>query len=351
MELRHLRYFQAVAEELNFSKAGHRLHIAQSALSRAVKELEEHLGVQLLHRTRRSVSVTPAGAVLLDEIGLLLQRLDESVRRVQRTSAGEEGELRLGYIGPPTQRFLGRLVSEFRRRFPNVSVVLEERTPERVWEMVARGRLAVGLTRPVMAHHALGLRTVVLRREPLVAVFPMGHRLSASATVRWRDLADAPLVILSRREGVGLHDAILAACRGAHFTPKLAHTPSLVSTVLSYVEAGAGIGIVSDSVAALGEGHPLAYRPLVPERAVDLVMVWCEEDEAPAAAAFRELVLEWQQSGALWQAVTTQTARMKNARRKPRNRSGKKAVGTTKDTKSTKVEDLGDTGRGVGSVR
>ncbi|GDY22451.1 HTH-type transcriptional regulator AlsR [Verrucomicrobiota bacterium] len=304
MELRHLRYFQAVAEELNFSKAGHRLHVAQSALSRAVKELEEHLGVLLLNRTRRSVSVTPAGAVLLDEIGLLLQRLDESVRRVQRTSAGEEGELRLGYIGPPTQRFLGRLVSEFRQRFPNVSVVLEERTPERVWEMVASGRLAVGLTRPVMAHRALGLRTVLLRREPLVAVIPAGHQLNKSASVRWRDLADEPLVILSRREGVGLHDAILAACRSAHFTPKLAHTPSLVSTVLSYVEAGAGIGIVSDSVAALGEGQPLAYRPLAPERTVDLVMVWSEQDESPAATAFRSLVLEWQQSGALWQAPT-----------------------------------------------
>lgn len=223
---------------------------------------------------------------------------------MQRTSAGEEGELRLGYIGPPTQRFLGRLVSEFRQRFPNVSVVLEERTPERVWEMVASGRLAVGLTRPVMAHRALGLRTVLLRREPLVAVIPAGHQLNKSASVRWRDLADEPLVILSRREGVGLHDAILAACRSAHFTPKLAHTPSLVSTVLSYVEAGAGIGIVSDSVAALGEGQPLAYRPLAPERTVDLVMVWSEQDESPAATAFRSLVLEWQQSGALWQAPT-----------------------------------------------
>ena len=309
MELRHLRYFQAVAEELNFSRAGQRLHIAQSALSRAVQELEVHLGVALLNRSRRSVTLTPAGAVLLHETGLLLERLEESVRRVQRTSAGEEGELRLGYIGPPTQIFLGRLLREFRRRFPRVSVVLEERTPERVWEMVARGRLDVGLTRPVMAQRAPGLHTVHLRREPLFGVFPAGHPLSRKPSVRWRDLADEPLVILSRREGVGLHDAVFAACRRAHFTPSLAHTPSLISTVLAYVEAGAGIGIISDSVASLGQGRPLSFRPLSPSHTVDLVMVWSDQDDSPAAAALRNLVLEWQETGQLWKTAATRTRR------------------------------------------
>ncbi len=310
MELRHLRYFQAVAEELNFSKAGQRLHIAQSALSRAVQELEADLGATLLNRSRRSISLTPAGTVLLHEIGLLLQRLEESVRRVQRTSAGEEGELRLGYIGPPTQAFLGRLLREFRRRFPRVSVVLEERTPERVWEMVVRGRLEVGLTRPVMAPRAPGLQTLLLRREPLFGVFPTGHPLARRASVRWRELAEQPLIILSRREGVGLHDAVLAACRRAHFSPTLAHTPSLVSTVLSYVEAGAGIGIISDSVASLGRGQPLSFRPLSPNQTVDLVMVWSDHEDSPAAAAFRNLVLDWQHTGQLWKTAATRTTRV-----------------------------------------
>lgn len=300
MELRHLRYFQAVAEELSFSKAARRLRIAQPALSRAVKELEENLGAQLLARNRRSVSLLPAGAVLLHEIALLLQRLDESIRRVKRTAAGEEGELRLGYIGPPTQSFLGRILLEFRRRYPRLSVVLEERTPERVWEMVARGRLAVGLTRPVLAHDALGLHTLLLRREPLFAALPRRHRLAKSRAVPWRELADEPLVLLARREGVGLHDTILAACRAAHFTPNIAHTPSLISTVLSYVEAGAGIGILSDSVTSLGNGLPLVFRPLTPMHAVDLVMVWSDRDESPTTVAFRNLVEEWKKGDLLW---------------------------------------------------
>jgi DNA-binding transcriptional LysR family regulator len=289
-----------VAEELSFSRAARRLHIAQPALSRAVQELEASLHVPLLARTRRSVALTPAGAVLLNETRLLLQRLDEARRHVQRTAAGEEGELRLGYIGPPTQLFLGRIVREFRARFPRVTVVLEERTPERVWEMVARGRLSIGLTRPVSPHPGTGLRTLTLRHEKLCAVLPHGHPLAPKRQILWKNLAGEPLILLSRREGVSLFDAVLAACGRAGITPKLAHTPSLISTVLTYVEAGAGIGIVSDSISALGHGLPLVFRPLRPAHCVDLVMVWPEQEDNPAAAAFRRLLEEWKQADLLW---------------------------------------------------
>ena len=127
MELRHLRYFQAVAEELSYSRAAERLRIAQPALSRAVKEVEVELGVEVFDRSRNRVRLTPAGDVLLREAAVLLERWEESMRRVKRTGAGEEGELALGYIGPPTQPFLGRLLGEYRRRYPRVAIHLEER--------------------------------------------------------------------------------------------------------------------------------------------------------------------------------------------------------------------------------
>ena len=166
--------------------------------------------------------------------------------------------------------------------------------------MVARGRLAIGLTRPVLAHSALGLRTRLLRKELLIGVLPTEHRLEKRASLAWRELREESLIILARREGVGLYEAILAACRRARFAPKLAHTPSLISTVLSYVEAGAGVGVIPDSVASLGAGRPLAFRPLLPKQTVDLVMVWSEKDESPPAAAFRLLINEWCDAGLLW---------------------------------------------------
>lgn len=298
MELRHLRYFQAVAEELSYSKAALRLRIAQPALSRAVQEIERELGVNLIDRNRRSARLTPAGTVFLQEIGVILERLDESLRRVKRTAAGEEGELRLGYIGPPTEPFLGRLLHEYRRRYPLVSVHLEERTPERVWEMVAKGRLSAGLTRPVLTHEALGLKTILLREEPLGVVLPATHPLAARRSLPWSALRREPLVVLARREGMGLHDAVLAGCRRAGFVPRLAHTPSLIGTVLSYVEAGAGLGVVTDSVA-----HPfstLRYLPLKPAATVPLVLAWQEHDDSPPVQRFRELLLEWKKAGQLW---------------------------------------------------
>lgn len=314
MDLRHLRYFQSVAEELSFSRAARRLHIAQPALSRAIQELERELGTRVLERNRRTVRLTPAGSVLLHEAAVTLERLAESIRRVKRTAAGEEGELRLGYIGPPTQPFLGRLLKEYRRRFPRVAVHLEERTPERVWEMVAKGRLSIAITRPVLSHHALGLKTMLLRNERLCAVVPSSHRLATKKTLAWNALKHEPLIVLARREGVGLHDEIISACRKAGFTPAFAHTPSLIGTVLSYVEAGAGTGIISEGISANTVSGHLKTLPLTPAHTVPLVMVWSDERDDPAASAFRELMHDWQRGGMLWNSKSV--SRSSPARRR-----------------------------------
>ena len=298
MDLRHLRYFQAVAGELSYTRAAKRLRIAQPALSRAIKELEADLGVEVLERTRQFVRLTPAGAVLLQETALLFEGWEEALRRVRRTATGEEGELRLGYIGPPTQPFLGSLLHEYRHRYPKVSVHLEERTPERVCEMVAKGRLSAGLTRPVPSHIALGLRTLTLREERLGVVLRPDHPWAGRSSLTWKLLIREPLLVLARREGASLHDAILAACRQAGFMPRLAHTPSLIGTVLSYTEAGAGLGIVTDSV--LPPGLPLTFIPLIPVQTVPLVLVWQEDHDPPPVQRFRELLSNWKTAGQLW---------------------------------------------------
>jgi len=294
MDLRHLRYFQAVAEELSFSRAARRLRVAQPALSRAIRELEDELGVVLLERRRRVSHLTPAGAVLQEESARLLQRLDETIRRVRRTASGEEGELRLGYIGPPTRDFLGEMMREYRERNPRVGLVMEERTPERVWEMVAAGRLDLGFTRPVLAAPSLRLKTLSLRFETMMAAVPPGHALAAeTGSLPWKSLAREPLVILSRREGVGMNEALLEACRQAQFTPRISHQPSLIDTVLGYVEAGSGVGVIPSSVARFGGDRPLIFRPLSPKAEVELVLVWNEDSLSPPAEALLALTREW----------------------------------------------------------
>jgi len=298
MDLRHLRYFQAVAEELSYSRAAERLRIAQPALSRAVQEVEAELGSPMLERNRRTVRLTPAGKVLLREAAIISERWEEGMRRVRRTVAGEEGELRIGYIGPPTQPFFGRLLHDYRQRYPRVSLHLEERTPERVWEMLAKGRLSVAFTRPVTSSDALGLRTQLLRQERVGIVVPRNHALAGATAAPWRAIAAEPLIILARREGVTLHEAVFAGCRQAGFSPRIASTPSLIGTVLSYVEAGAGIGVVPECVTTMDS--PLRFIPLKPKRTIPLVLAWHEDEDTPAVQRFRELVLEWQSRGKLW---------------------------------------------------
>lgn len=298
IELRNLHYFRAVAEELSFSGAARRLRIAQPALSRAVKQLESTLGAVLFERSRHHVRLTPAGSVLLRESILLFDQLDESLRRVHRTAAGEEGELRLGYIGPPTTPFLGRLLAEYKKRYPRVAVHLEERTPERVWEMVAKGRLAIAITRPVVGHEASGLKTSLLREERLGIVVPTQHAFAKKRQIDWKALAREPLIVLARREGMGLHDAVIAGCRRAGVMPTLAQTPSLIGTVMTYVEAGAGIGVVTELV---GSTSPLLkFVPLRPAQTVPLVLVWHDDQDTPPVQRFRELISEWHRAGKLW---------------------------------------------------
>jgi DNA-binding transcriptional LysR family regulator len=307
IELRQLQYFRAVAEELSFSKASRRLRIAQPALSRAVKQLEEALGVQLLERSRHHVHTTPAGAVLLRESALLFDQFDESLRRVHRTAAGEEGELRLGYIGPPTTPFLGRLLADYQKRYPRVAVHLEERTPERVWEMVARGRLALAITRPVVGYESSGLKTALLREERLGVVVPRKHEFAKHSELDWKSLARRPLIVLARREGMGLHDAVIAGCRRAGVIPTLAQTPSLIGTVMTYVEAGAGIGVVTELVAL--ENAALRFIPLRPAQTVPLVLVWRDDQDPPPVQRFRELLFDWQNAGKLWPKPLKRSAR------------------------------------------
>ena len=181
-----------------------------------------------------------------------------------------------------------------------MTVHLEERTPERVWEMVAKGRLDVGLTRPVLAHAALRMETLKLGDERLCAAVPHSHAWAGRESMPWSRLAAQPLVVLARREGAGLHDEILAACRRAGFTPRIAHTPSLISTVLRLVESGAGIGLIPDCLAETDPG--LRWKPvrLTPARTIPLVLVWKRAQEEPPAQAFRMLVAEWIRTGELW---------------------------------------------------
>jgi DNA-binding transcriptional LysR family regulator len=144
----------------------------------------------------------------------------------------------------------------------------------------------------------LGLRTLLLRNERLGIAVLHDHPLATKSSLAWKQLADQPLIMLARREGASLHDTVLMACRQAGLIPKLIHTPSLIGTVLTYAQAGAGLGIVTDSI--ITQPSPLTFIPLTPSHTVPLVLVWQEDADPPPVARFRELLALWKQEQQLW---------------------------------------------------
>ena len=196
MELRHLRYFQAVATALSFSRAAESLRVAQPAVSRQIADLEQELGVVLLNRDRHKVTLTPAGQSFLRESEALLSHAKEAADKARRIARGEAGELTLGFMTAPTFGFLPALIREYRSLYPNVGLKIVEMHPNRQLQAIADGILDMGFTRPPPPS-ATELSTQVILREDLIAVLCPGHRAKVSRRIRTAELSRERFVLLA----------------------------------------------------------------------------------------------------------------------------------------------------------
>jgi DNA-binding transcriptional LysR family regulator len=248
MELRHLRYFVAVAEELHFRRAAERLHVAQPAVSEQVRKLEEELGVQLLDRTQRSVSRTEAGAVLLREARRVLHQAD--VARLAALHARDHAataRLRIGYMPSVLPARVPRALQRLAAVTPNLETSLEPGSSTDLLEAVREERLdaaIVSLPAPTR-----GLRTMALGDQEAVAALPVGHRRAVEAEIRLDQMAPERIMVLPREANRPFYDAMLAACRTAGLSPTLVEMPDgHVEQTLLAVASGAGVALVPESV-------------------------------------------------------------------------------------------------------
>lgn len=274
MELRHLRYFCAVAEEQSFTLAARRLHVSQSGVSGQVRDLEQELGVALFRRNQRSVSLTPEGSAFLSEARDILDRTDRAVEMVAQAAKGHRGKLKIGLCGPATAPFLPRLIREFRKREPGILLSLRDLDPAHQPEALMSGEIDVGFTRGIPASLRGTLASEVFFREPLVAALPHGHELESINAISLKNLADDRFVLYARENAPELFDAILSLCRRARFSPDIVDTPSLWQSVLTMIEAGEGVSIVPESVKQL-RSRDVAFRPLQDRGCtVEVVLSW-----------------------------------------------------------------------------
>ncbi|MDA8744850.1 LysR substrate-binding domain-containing protein [Rubripirellula amarantea] len=289
MELRHLRYFVAVATELNFSKAAESQLVAQPALSTQIADLEREVGTSLLFRNKRVVRLTAAGAVFLEEARSILSSADAAKTKALRASRGEVGELAIGFFAAPMMHTLPDLIRRYRADYPDVTIRMHELTPDCQLSAFANKQIDIGFTRPLPAGHP-ELMSKTLLRERWVAVVPETHRLASRRRIKLSQLAQDPFVLLDRPVASGLYDQIIAACRAANFSPAVAHSPDLMATVLTLVAAEQGVSIVPEGVQNLLRKQ-VSFLPISPalER-IPLVMCWRKDCDSPPAEAFRNLV-------------------------------------------------------------
>lgn len=294
MELRHLRYFAAVAEELHFGKAAERLHMAQPPLSQQIRMLEAELGVALFHRTNRRVHLTEAGGAFLEEVYRLFAQLDRAVRTARRANRGEIGRLRLGFVNSATYQVLPAICRAFRREYPDVVLDLQEHTSDFRLETLENGSLDVGLYRADAEHFRPQLPSTLsmttISREPLAIVLPAGHHLAGTGAISVAALAKEPFVLSPQRVYPSYHDQIMRLCMGVGFTPRIVQEPILLTTIMSLISAGIGVSIIPISLRHL-EWSGVSFAHIVePDAVSDMVAIWRRDDASPVLRAFLDIM-------------------------------------------------------------
>jgi DNA-binding transcriptional LysR family regulator len=285
MEFRRLRYFVAVAEDLHFTQAANRLRVAQPHLSQEIRKLEREIGTHLFVRTKRSVTLTPAGRVFLERVRGIFDSTADAVNAAQRASRGETGKLSVGFVSAAAYTVIPDAIVHFRQAYPNVELVLGELNSDEGVEAVRKGMLDVCLLHPPRNLDP-AFAVEIVWAEPLAVALPGGHAAAAKARVSLGKLKNESWVLWQREIASRLYDEVMAACRAAGFEPRVAQRTERLATVLSLVGSGVGLALVPEAISRVGV-RGAVFRPLAgPRVTVPMALVWRKGDVLPALAPF-----------------------------------------------------------------
>jgi DNA-binding transcriptional LysR family regulator len=288
IELRHLKYFIAVAEELNFGRAAQRLYITQPSLSHQIVSLEGELGFALFVRDKRQIQLTEAGQIFLTEAQQILARFDRGMNVARRIGSGELGQLRIGFQGSSVYDIIPLSIRAFREQFPQVELIINSIPTSEQIELIQNGSLNLGFVVPPIGNTNLYLETILA--EPLVLVLPENHPLAKNGEIPLAAIADAPLILASRDRGCGLHEQILQFYEREGLHPNVVHAAREMQVMLGFVAAGIGISLLPASVKNL-QRRGIVYRTLTPNAPMaELAIAWHRENNTATLNQFLEIV-------------------------------------------------------------
>lgn len=280
MELRHLLYFQAVAEELNYRKAAERLYISQPGLSRQIKQLEELLGVQLFERDKKHVELTVAGVYFKDEVDFVINHLESAKNQLKLINSGKVGELRIGFLGSASNRVLPDLLTKLNSEQPLITTSLEELSNSAQVEMIQKDKLDMGFVRLASVPDDLVMKPVL--RDSFSLVVPESHPIPVQDFKSISQFRDDSFILFSSDYSNYYYEQILSICKDSGFSPKIRHKSVHALTIFRLVENGLGVAIVPTS---LKEGYDLKVRfmeiPGIPQF-TELSVIWKSVNRNPA---------------------------------------------------------------------
>lgn len=292
MELRHLRYFVAVAEELNFTRAAAKLRLAQPSLTRQIHNLEEELGVRLLDRTKNQVSLTEEGKSFLLDARRLVTLSLESVKAVQRFSRGESGQLNLGYLFKFNFDLLPATLATFYQTCPEIAVNLFDMSPAEQLRALEARKIDlgfVGLRPPAASRNMATLNWECVARHDVVVVLPARHPLAKKSKIQAKDLRSLFFVAMSEQTHPGSRDWLAGLCQKAGFTPRILQDVELESGIMTFVAEGLGVTLAREQIKNLP--HPgVVFRPLALAAKAEYWIVWHHENRSKALGQYIEIV-------------------------------------------------------------
>ncbi|HYZ71450.1 MAG TPA: LysR substrate-binding domain-containing protein [Chthoniobacterales bacterium] len=292
MELRHLRYFIAVAEELNFARAARRVHIAQPSLTKQIQQLEQELGFPLLYRTKKKVELLDTGHVFLDEAQRLLRQSESAIDSARRTYTGESGRLMIGFSQSAAPEVLPRILRRYHALYPKVVVELLEIVSIKNAESLMDSAMSVALVRSptFLSRELFSFETI--QQERFVVALPDSHDLAKLRSIRIKSLASEPLIVPPLQPGWGYADSLFQIFRDYGIVPCIAQEAIGALAVVTLVAGGFGVALVPASLGNFSLPG-VTYRPIKgPRRTSDLTLVWRRDSRASTVRAFLEVVRE-----------------------------------------------------------
>jgi DNA-binding transcriptional LysR family regulator len=284
METFRLECFVALAEELHFHRAAERCHITQPAMSQQIRRLEEELGVQVATRTKRSVALTRAGEVFLEEARKTLRQMEQSIALARRTDSGEIGQLRVGVTSPALYVVFPEIAQHFAQQLPGMGLVVKEMTTAEQEGALRDGDIEVGVVHPPLDDP--GLFCEVVAQPAFHLALPTGHRMAHRKSIALAELANDGFVLFPRQIGPQLYDTIIGLCQSAGFSPKIAQEAHPAQSIIAFVSAGVGIGLIASKVQQL-ERPGVVYVPIDGLRPyLSLGVASHQETRSPAVRTF-----------------------------------------------------------------